>query len=166
MNIDRCKIGLSALIVGVLVLPALVQSQPKAKPSWILQVLNKSKAEVDKVLGKPVAYNKEDMSGTYKRSGFKSVGVAFYGKGGKSLVVEVIYSKAPASWADALKQVGLSSAKVQATRTPANNGFDLKAVAGVPKGWEVSFIEASEVDNGESTDSFPAQLSIYGPGAS
>lgn len=166
MNIDRCKIGMSALIVGVLVLPALVQSQPKAKPSWVLQVLNKSKAEVDKVLGKPIAHNKEDMSATYKRAGFKSIGIAYYGKGGKSLVAEIIFDKAPATWADALKQVGLSSAKVKASRTPANNGWNLKAVAGVPKGWEVSFIEASEVDNGESTDSFPAQLSIYGPGAS
>jgi hypothetical protein len=118
-----------------------------------LAILGKTKAQAERVLGRPI---KADPKGSYQEAkyrptGFKDVSVAYIN--GKLEVAEFSFAAAPQSWQAALKSVGISGAGVKAVRTPAQNGFDLTGIKGLPAKWSVTYFDSG------------AKLSFFGPNA-
>jgi hypothetical protein len=154
-------LALSSALVLLACAPALAKDPParqSAKKPWPIAVLGQTKAKVDKILGKPVKMEKASSyrEGTYRKAGFKELGVAFIN--GKLEVMEIVFPSAPASWEAALAKVGIPTAGVSATRGEARDGsvnYDLKGVKGIPAKWSITFFE-SETE---------PKLSLYGPNA-
>lgn len=170
LNLSRAsKLHLVVASIAAISLMGSAAGTQKQRVNWVASIANQPKSVVDKILGKPRKFDKADNSATYARPGFKEVGVAFYGKGSRSLVIEIEFKSPPTDWKSAMKAVGFDPSKLTGKRVVAQNGavnWDVIGVTGLPKGWSVGYGEEFVDNDGEKDIVTPASISFFGPGAS
>ncbi|MBS1721276.1 MAG: hypothetical protein JST35_12595 [Armatimonadetes bacterium] len=159
------------LVLGVVGF-AISQNSPKATSSktkpegsnWVMPILGKSRADVEKVLGKPKKVDGDSafLEAVYERKGLRSVSVAY--ARGKMNVMEIEFLAEPRDWRSALNTLNIPASGV--TAKPGRPGvFDLKGLKGLPAKWEATYFSVQTVDDGESKTTTPAKLSISSPDA-